>query len=707
MAMKALFTLQNNLIAPRFDLATEIIIADIAAHHYSASKARQWCVGQPMFFVPCTTQDGVSDAWHRQGASCALQKDSETMTRREIELLAPARDLACGLAAVDHGADAVYIGGPGFSARAAAANSLADIQALVDHAHLFGVRVYVALNTLLRDEELEPALALIHRLHEIGVDALIIQDLGLLECELPPIPLHASTQLDNRTPEKVRFLEQVGFTQVVLARELSLAQIRDIRAATTVDLECFVHGALCVSYSGQCYMSEVMAGRSANRGECAQFCRHQFNLFDPQGRQLAKERTLLSLKDLDLLGHLAALIDAGVRSFKIEGRLKDVHYVKNVTAAYRQALDTLIDGREDLVRCSSGRCRFAFIPDPSRSFSRGSSAYFLHGPRGKLAEMRTPKAIGKRVGRVAALEDQSFVLDGAELLHNGDGLCFFDHQDTLVGLRVNRVEGSRVFPKDGLARLRLSVGTEIYRNSDTAFNAQLEQSHDCRSIGLRLLLSETETGLQLVVEDEDGLCSSLKMAVAKERTTKPGSIAAVARKQLHKSGGTVFRVEEVQVELRDDLFVPAAVFNELRRLALDNHRALRRDSYQPQRVALVPNAVPWLHAEVDYRDNIANSKAMAFFRRHGVAQTDPSCLRPAEAKDCVLMTTKYCIRRQLGVCGRRCKEHHPEAEPLILADNTGRYLVVFHCERCEMTITRLVDQPQQASTKKLRSKERK
>lgn len=541
-------------------------------------------------------------------------------------------------------------------------------------------------------------MALIHQLDAIGVDALIIQDLGLLECALPPMPLHASTQLDNRTPDKVRFLEQVGFTQVVLARELSLAQIRDIRAATTVDLECFVHGALCVSYSGQCYISEVMAGRSANRGECAQFCRHRFDLLAANGTLLARDRTLLSLKDLDLSRHLVELIDAGVRSFKIEGRLKDIQYVKNVTAAYRQALDAIIDGRADLVRASSGRCRFAFTPDPSRSFSRGGSDYFLKAPRVKMAEIRTPKAIGKRVGRVVALEGQSVVVDGAEALHNGDGLCFFDRHDVLVGLRVNRVDGQRIFPKDGLARLGLAVGTELYRNSDAAFNAQLEQSRGCRSIGLRLRLSETAAGLQLTVEDEEGLCSSWRMAVNKARANHPGSIAAVARKQLLKSGGTVFRVDEVQVELAEDLFVPAAVLNELRRQALDNQVALRRSSYVRQRSPLVPNSVPWLRPRVDYRDNIANSKAMAFFNRHGVESIDRSGLRPSEVEGGALMTSKYCIRRQLGICARAGKEPGPAAEPLILADNTGRYLVRFHCEVCEMTVTRLVDCPRGSSS---------
>ncbi|MDD2466368.1 MAG: U32 family peptidase [Desulfobulbus sp.] len=613
------------------------------------------------------------------------------MQKRDIELLAPARDLACGLAAIDHGADAVYIGGPLFGARAAAANSLADIEQLVQYAHLFRVRVYVALNTLFREEELAPAVELCFQLNAIGVDALIIQDLGLLEYDLPPIPLHASTQLNNRTPEKVRFLEQVGFSQVVLARELNLEQIRAIRAATTVPLECFVHGALCVSYSGQCYISEIMSGRSANRGECAQFCRHKFDLFDASGKLLAENRYLLSLKDLDLTRHLSDLIDVGVRSFKIEGRLKDSHYVKNVTAAYRQALDAIIDSREDLVRASSGRCRFAFTPDPSRSFSRGATDYFLRGPRAKMAEIRTPKSIGKLVGRVSGMDAKSFAFSGDEVLHNGDGLCFFDQKNSLIGLRVNRVEGHRVFPKDALSKIGLSVGTELYRNSDPAFNGLLEQSQLCRTIGLTVVLSEIVDGLQLEVMDEDGLRSFTTLEVSKEKAKNPGSVEAIAIKQLQKSGGTVFHIEGVKVQLEADLFVPASVFNELRRKALDNHLEQRQKGYILERTALVANDVPWLHSQIDYRDNVSNSKAAAFFQRHGVAQIDPAALRPELAGHCALMTTKYCIRRQLGICVRSRQEREKLAEPLVLADKTGRYLVRFHCDVCEMTITRFVE----------------
>ena len=613
----------------------------------------------------------------------------ENMQIREIELLAPARDLSCGLAAIDHGADAVYIGGPQFGARAAAANSLADIEQLVQYAHLFRARVYVALNTLFREEELDQAVTLCHQLDRIGVDALIIQDVGLLECDLPSIPLHASTQLNNRTPEKVRFLEQVGFTQVVLARELSLEQIRAIRAATTVPLECFVHGALCVSYSGQCYISEIMAGRSANRGECAQFCRHKFDLVDNAGKVLAQDRYLLSLKDLDLSRHLAGLIDAGVRSFKIEGRLKDSHYVKNVTAAYRQALDLLIDGRDDLVRASAGRCRFTFTPDPSRSFSRGATDYFLQAPRARMAEIRTPKSIGKSVGRVTAVEAKSVILEGSESLHNGDGLCFFDQNGSLVGLRVNRVEGRRIYPKDGPGRLGLQVGMELFRNSDPVFNGLLEQSGKCRTIGLKLALSRTGDDLQLEVVDEDGLHSLTRLAVVWETAKNPGSLEAVALKQLQKSGGTVFRIDGVRVHLDADLFLPASVFNELRRQALNSHMEIRQGAYQRERADCVPNTVPWLRTEVDYRDNIANTRAAAFFRRHGVAMTELAAFPPVEAKQCALMTTRYCIRRQLGICARTGKNRQGTAEPLVLADKTGRYLVQFDCDLCEMTIVAL------------------
>ncbi|WP_310601322.1 U32 family peptidase [Desulfobulbus sp.] len=610
------------------------------------------------------------------------------MDPSSLELLAPAKDLACGLAAINHGADAVYIGGPLFGARAAAGNSLADIERLAAYAHRFHARVYVALNTLLEDREFDQAVALCHRLHALGADGLIIQDVGLLEADLPPIPLHASTQMNNRTVEKVRFLEQAGFAQVVLARELSLARIREIRAATTVPLEFFVHGALCVCYSGQCYFSEIVAGRSANRGQCAQFCRHRFDLFDREGRVVAANSYVLSLQDLDLSAHLAALSDAGIRSFKIEGRLKDANYVKNVTAAYRLALDALLHARPDLARSSSGQCAFAFVPDPERSFHRGATDYFLTRTRNRVANLRTPKSTGKRMGRVLALDAASFTVSGKEAVHNDDGLCFFDPQGVLVGIKVNRAEGNVVFPRDGIGRLRLSVGTEIYRNRDSEFDKALARSTLCRTIAVRMRVEETIEGLALTLVDEDGIVSSAALAMPKQQARAAGAIEAVARRQLSKSGETLFSVIEVAVELRPDLFVPAASFNELRRQGFAAHLRARLQAYTPPVRHLLPNEVFWPTAEVDYRDNITNRHAAAFYRRHGVRQVEHQTLRAADAPDCALMTTKYCLRFQLGICPRSGGQEEAAAEPLILADKTGRYTVTFDCAACEMIVRR-------------------
>lgn len=613
------------------------------------------------------------------------------MTAQDIELLAPAKNSRSGIAAINHGADAVYIGGPFFGARAAAANNIADIEKLVAYAHQFRAKVYVTLNTLLNDDELDQAVTLCHQLYNLGADALIIQDVGLLEADLPPIPLHSSTQMNNRTVEKVQFLEKVGFSQVVLARELSLAQIKIIRAATTVPLEFFVHGALCVSYSGQCYISEVMAGRSANRGQCAQFCRHKFNLLDNHGRVLEQDRFLLSLKDLDLSNHLDSLIEAGIRSFKIEGRLKDENYVKNVTATYRLALDAIIDAKNDLVQASSGRCHFEFTPDPSRSFSRGRTDYFLHKQRNVVGELRTPKSIGKKLGHVAAMDPRCFTLAGNQVVHNGDGLCFFHQKNGLVGVKANRVEGRTIYPKGGTAPLQLSIGTEIFRNADTHFNKLLEHSKLCRKIAVRMTLLEIAEGLQLNIADEDGIVSKTTIIVEKTLAEKVGAIGPLAIKQLKKSGGTVFLIGDVSIELSPALFFPAAVFNNLRRKAFTSHLEMRLKSYRSDARRHSPNEYPWPAATVNYADNITNKKAAAFYRRHGVQQIDPNNLRAGDVKNCALMTTKYCIKAQLGMCPKlKNSKGSTFAEPLAIADNTGSYALGFDCDKCEMIVTKKV-----------------
>ena len=372
------------------------------------------------------------------------------MKQRKIELLAPAKNVECGIEAINHGADAVYIGAPRFSARAAAGNSLEDIQQLVEYAHLYNVRIYVALNTILKEDELEETEKLIHDLYRIGVDALIVQDMAITQLNLPPIPLHASTQTDNRSVEKVKFMSDAGFTQVVLARELSLQEIARIhQACPDTALEVFVHGALCVSYSGQCYVSQACFGRSANRGECAQFCRLPFDLVDSDGKTIAKEKHLLSLKDMNQSDELEALIDAGASSLKIEGRLKDVTYVKNVTAAYRQKIDAILKRRPEYVRASSGESRFEFTPQLDKSFSRGFSNYYLHGrERQDITSFDTPKSLGEEMGRMKEIRGNYIVVAGLKSFNNGDGVCYIDEQGKLKGFRINRVDGNKIFSQE-------------------------------------------------------------------------------------------------------------------------------------------------------------------------------------------------------------------------------------------------------------------
>ncbi|MEJ2208280.1 MAG: U32 family peptidase, partial [Anaerolineae bacterium] len=397
-----------------------------------------------------------------------------------IELLAPAQNLDVGLAAIDSGADAVYIGAPQFGARARAGNSLDDIAALVRYAHTYWARVYVTVNTLLYDDELPQAVALLHRLYDIGVDAAIIQDVGLLEGDLPPLPLIASTQMHNHTPERIAFLEAIGFRRAILARELSLAQIRAIRARTSLELEAFVHGALCVSYSGQCYMSYAVGGRSGNRGECAQPCRRHYRLVDAEGRTVVEDRHLLSLRDLNLGARLGELLDAGVTSFKIEGRLKDRAYVVNVVSWYRQQLDRLLAER-GLVRSSSGHSHVDFEPDVTKTFNRGYTTYFVHGRRESPGGIDSPKMVGERVGTVHAVEGDQVTLSTDLALHSGDGLTWFDPGRELTGTLVNAVErrGNRV--QVTLEDTRgLRPGVDIYRNRDQAFLRRVEQSRPVR-----------------------------------------------------------------------------------------------------------------------------------------------------------------------------------------------------------------------------------
>lgn len=603
---------------------------------------------------------------------------------RTIELLAPAKNLECGLAAINAGADAVYIGAPKFSARAAAHNSLGDIRQLVQRAHLFHARVYVALNTILYDHELEDAAALIWQLYEIGADAVIIQDMGLLECALPPIAIHASTQANNRTAAKVRFLQSVGFGQVVLARELSLDQIREISSQTAVPLEYFVHGALCVSYSGQCYISQSKAMRSANRGDCSQFCRHAYTLTDSAGKVIARNKHLLSLRDLDLSHRLEDLVDAGIASFKIEGRLKDVAYVKNVTAHYRRELDAILARRTDVRRLSSGTVTVPFRTDPSKTFNRGQSEYFLDGRAADMVNQLSPKNMGELLGTVAQSQGRRIRLSQACSLANGDGLSYFDARGELVGVRLSRIDGQWLeFNTD----VHIPFGTAVYRNADFEFNKQLMAQEPVRQMGVRFVVSEREGAFVLVATDEDGVAAETVLAFEKQLASNPEKAHATIVSALTKTGGTPFRADAVAVELAEPCFFPASVLNDARRNVLALLEDARMAAYRTEPRVAEADPQPFPTAESTYYDNISNAKAKEFYERHGVRVGEMAYEYERPAGERPLMVTKYCIRYELAMCPRfQPKSGESFTEPFFLQDGAHRFRLLFDCKRCEMEV---------------------
>ena len=533
---------------------------------------------------------------------------------RPIELLSPAKDLNCGMEAINHGADAVYIGAPKFGARAAAGNSLEDIRELCDYAHLYGARIYVTLNTILKEEELEEAERMIWDLWHAGTDALIVQDMGITRLNLPPIPLHASTQTDNRTPEKVRFLQAAGFTQVVLARELSLNEIRRIAEATTVPLEVFVHGALCVSYSGQCYLSAALSGRSANRGECAQYCRLPYTMVDATGAEIVTHKHLLSLKDMNRSGQLEALLDAGVSSLKIEGRLKDVDYVKNITAYYRKKLDAVLSRRPEYRRASAGRSTYTFEPVAEKSFNRGFTPFLLEGRTADITAFNTPKSLGEPVGTVKEIKGNSFTVAGLKQLNNGDGLVFFNRKGELEGFRVNRVEANRVFPLD---MPQLAPKTPLYRNFDQVFDKLLAKPSAERRLSVKIEFLDNPFGFTLCMEDETGARIMLAEPFAKElaRREQQDNI----RTQLSKLGNTPFEASEVVVGLSENWFVPSSLLADMRRRGVEKLLEVRRARYPRETVKRVrpSEPIPFPERSLTYLGNVANGKARSSTRTTG------------------------------------------------------------------------------------------
>jgi len=619
----------------------------------------------------------------------------------QLELLSPAKTAEIGREAILHGADAVYIGGPAFGARHNASNPLEDIAALVGFAHRYRARIFVTMNTIMHDAELELARKQIWQLYEAGVDALIIQDMGLLELDLPPIQLHASTQCDIRTVEKAKFLGDVGFSQLVLARELTVEQIRKIKAQVDTPLEYFVHGALCVAFSGQCYISHADTGRSANRGDCSQACRLPYTLTDGQGRVVAYDKHLLSMKDNDQSANLEALVDAGIRSFKIEGRYKDVGYVKNITAHYRLLLDELLERRPEFARASSGRTQVMFTPDVDKNFHRGHTDYFAQGRQDNIGAFDSPKYVGVQLGTVTRMAGDHFDLLTDAPMANGDGLNYMNKRTT-VGIQANRAEKLgedeegqrwRVFPNEAIATLAgLKVGTVIHRNRDHQWEAALNKKSSERKVRVDLSLSETAEGLRLAIVDEDGIASEAVAALALQPAQQAAQAEAGLRTSLAKLGNTMFEAGRVELELSQPWFVPSSAINALRRDAVAAHEAARLAAWDrpPRKAPAEPRAV-YPETQLSYLANVYNEKARAFYHKHGVQLIDAAYEAHEEPGEVSLMITKHCLRFSFNLCPKQAKgvqgvQGQVKAEPMTLVSGGERYTLRFDCKPCEMHV---------------------
>ncbi|MDR2854506.1 MAG: U32 family peptidase [Prevotellaceae bacterium] len=601
--------------------------------------------------------------------------------KNSIELLSPAKNLECGLAAVNHGADAVYIGAAGFGARAAAGNSIADIEKLTRYAHQFRARVYITLNTILTDSQLDDAEKLAWQLYEAGVDALIVQDMGLLMRPLPPIPLHASTQTDNRTKEKVQFLQQSGFSRVVLARELSLLQIADIKQNTDIELEVFVHGALCVSYSGQCYISQAACGRSANRGECAQFCRLPYDLTDKNGQILVKNRHLLSLKDLNLSDSVDELLAAGVHSLKIEGRLKDADYVKNITAFYRKKLDAVFEKSPHFGAASSGTTRFFFEPNPEKTFHRSATDFFLHQRKPDISQPETPKAMGEYIGKIKKIASNFLEIDTQKTLANGDGLCFINQNSELQGFRVNKTANGKVFP---LQMPDIATNTEVFRNQDINFEKQLKGNTATRKIAVEITLTEAAQGIDIQMTDTDKVQTLMHFSAEKQPAINADKAEQNIVQQFSKLGDTILEAKEIRVEWASPLFFPNSLLGDWRKQLVENHLLNRQKAYlrelpREKAVAIFPEKT------LRYTGNVANAAAQQFYLQRGVESIEPAFELQSQT-DVPLMFCKHCIKFAMGYCPTKQGYSTPLAEPLSLQHGSHKFELKFNCQRCEMHV---------------------
>lgn len=618
-----------------------------------------------------------------------------------IELLAPAKDKVCAKAAIDFGADAVYIGANEFGARRNAPNSLEDIKEIVEYAHKFNVRVYVTINTILTDDEILKARELVEKLYKIGVDSIIIQDMGFFELDLPLIQLFASTQCDNRTADKVKFLEDVGVSRVILARELSIEQIKEIKKSTNVELETFIHGALCVSYSGQCYLSNMIGGisgvkgRSANRGECAQPCRKKYSLVDEDGNFIAKDKYLLCLKDFNASKHIKALAEAGVTSFKIEGRLKDENYVKNVVGYYRKLIDELAKENPNLKKTSSGKINFDFEPNLEKSFNRGFTDYFLE-KKGECYTFDSPKAKGEHIGKVTKVGENYFEIADisknvgktkSSLINPQDGLCFY-FKDELSGCLVNKVDEVEAYRSGVFAKQQkifpykmdgIKVGTEIYRNVDSEFEKFLKNSKTQRKIEANI---EFDLGkIKAVDEDKNSVEISYKFDELAQNEQK---MMVNIISQLKKSGDTDFCANEVIIKTEKIPFLPISKLNELRREVLEKLMIERLNNYKRLERKQLKADTNYPQLEIDYRGNVLNKYAKNFYQKHGCKVIEMALESGKVSKNGkVAMTCKHCLKYAFNICN---KSKHG-AKHLYLVDEKGkRYHLKFNCENCEMEI---------------------
>lgn len=618
----------------------------------------------------------------------------------KIELLLPAKDLSTGKTAINHGADAVYIGASSFGARQAAGNSLQDLEALVQYAHLYGSKVHVTVNTLLYDNELEGARKLLWELYDIGVDAVLIQDLGLLKLDIPPIALHASTQCHNYSLERVQFLEKLGFTRVVLARETDLETVRQMHQQSNIELEAFVHGALCVCYSGQCYISRMMTGRSGNRGECAQICRTRFDLQDANGKTLIHNKHLLSLKDMCRVDYLEEMMKAGIVSFKVEGRLKNESYVKNVTAFYRQKLDAILEGHPEYQHVGSGVTPFFFIPDVQKTFNREYTSYYIDGyrdPVGSMSSFDTPKAIGEPIGTLKQVNGKYYVepqylktaslsspgrgKDLGSAISNGDGLCFINGDGELEGFLVNGVEGNRIIPQKPLSRFQK---VKLYRNIDKNFEKILSGKTAERKIAVDMLFEELEDGVWLTMIDEDGCTVRVGENVELAPAQQPEKMVETLRTALSKLGGTPFEARSINIPTCT-AFLRAGFINELKSKAVERLMEERVRHFRPEDVhrEYCPEK---LFQKADYLRNITNEAHKSVYEDFGATNIEYGLDKTEDYAGKAVMTCKYCLRYELGWCHRRIDGSKAPNDPLYLVSGKRRFRLEFDCGKCEMKV---------------------